>query len=204
MSWIRRREIPILIFAVTFIVSCFGYYLDVPVMGKVYSTLFDWVLIMSNLALGTGLIALTLYHGKRVVKRDRGYPFSIIVFAALLLMFAAAYASPASREYLYAQIYTPASIAILCFAGFSEITGLYRAFRVRNIEALFLALAGFILLMHFAPLYGFILPGITGLATWLLDNPAMGASRGIIIGIAIGTIAIAVRVLLGYEKAYTG
>jgi hypothetical protein len=32
----------------------------------------------------------------------------------------------------------------------------------------------------------------------------MGASRGIVIGVAIGTIAIAVRILLGYEKAYTG
>jgi hypothetical protein len=32
----------------------------------------------------------------------------------------------------------------------------------------------------------------------------MGASRGIIIGVAIGTIAIAIRVLLGYERAYTG
>ncbi len=204
MSWVRRREIPLLIFAITFIIGCFGYYIEHPVMSEIYSTLFDWVLLMSNLALGTGLIAMTLYHGKKIAKREKGYEMSFVVFGALILMFVSCYASPASREYLYAKIYTPASIAILCFTGFSEISGLYRAFRVRSVEAFFLALAGFILLMHFAPVYGFFIPGVEKVASWLLDNPAMGASRGIVIGVAIGTIAIAIRVLLGYEKAYTG
>jgi uncharacterized integral membrane protein len=94
---------------------------------------------------------MILYHGKKIIRRERGYEMSIIIFIALLIMFVACYASPASREYLYAKIYTPASIAILCFTGFSEITGVYRAFRVRSLEAFFLAIAGFVLLMHFAP-----------------------------------------------------
>ena len=204
MSWVKRREIPLLIFAITFFISCFGYYIEHPMMSKIYSTLFDWVLLMSNLALGTGLIAMTLYHGKKIIKKEKGYEMSFVVFGALILMFISCYASSASREYMYARIYTPVSIAILCFTGFSEISGLYRAFKVRSVEALFLALAGFILLMHFAPVYGFFIPGVEKVATWLLDNPAMGASRGIVIGVAIGTIAIAIRVLLGYERAYTG
>ena len=204
MSLIERREIPLLIFAVTFLLACFGYYLEVPAISTMYSEMFDWILIMSNLALGTGLIAFTIHHGKRVSKMERGYPMSLIAFASLLLMFVACFASPGSREYLYANIYTPVSIAVLCFTGFSEISGVYRAFRVRNIAALILAISGFILLMHFAPLYGFLMPGVGTVATWILDNPAMGASRGIILGIAIGTIALSIRILLGYEKAYTG
>lgn len=204
MSWIERREIPLLIFAATFLLACFGYYLDVPAISTIYSEMFDWVLIMSNLALGTGLIAFIIHHGKRVSKMEVGYPMSLIAFASLLLMFVACFASPGSREYLYAIIYTPVSIAVLCFTGFYEISGVYRAFRVRNVASLLLAISGFVLLMHFAPLYGFLVPGIGTVATWMLDNPAMGASRGIIIGIAIGTIALSIRILLGYEKAYTG
>ena len=204
MSWIEKREIPLLIFAITFILACFGYYLDVPAISTIYSEMFDWVLILSNLALGTGLIAFILHHSKRVSKRERGYQMSLVAFSALLLMLVACFASPGSREYLYSEIYTPVSIAVLCFTGFSEITGMYRSFKVRNIDALFLAVSGFIVLMYFAPLYGFLVPDIAKVANWILDNPAMGASRGIIIGIAIGTIALSIRIILGYEKAYTG
>ena len=204
MSSIERREIPLLIFAVTFFIGCFGYYLDVPALSTIYSGMFDWILIISNLALGTGLIAFVIHHSKRISKKERGYPMSFVAFAAFLLMLVACFASPESRTYLYSKIYTPVSIAILCFAGFSEITGAYRCFKVRNIDALFLAIAGSRAVSPPPHRESPPQPGITDVSSWILDTPAMGASRGIIIGIAIGTIALSLRILLGYEKAYTG
>jgi hypothetical protein len=59
-------------------------------------------------------------------------------------------------------------------------------------------------MMLYAPIFEIILPQTATVANWILDVPNMGASRGVIIGVALGTIAIAIRVLLGYERAYTG
>jgi len=204
MSWIRRREIPMLIFGITFLISFLQYYIDVPYLSEINEELSNWVLIMSTFALGTGLIALSLYHWRQIAQKRKGYPMSIVVFIALILMFLACMYSPSTRDYLYGQIFTPLSIAVLCYTAFYNYTAIYRAFRIRNIDSAIFAFASIFLIMLYAPIFELICPPTTTIANWIIDVPNMGASRGIIIGVAIGSIAIAVRVLLGYEKAYTG
>ncbi len=204
MSWTKRREVPMVIFAICFFVSIAGYYFNDPIVTSVNTELTSWILIMANIALGTGFIALLLHHGKRISRKAKGYPFSYVIFGAIALMFFAMYAGPEIRGWIYNDIFTSITTAVICFALFYEVSGAYRAFRVRNIDALLLVVAGFILIIHFAPFYESVAPGFTVLPDWILNVPAMGASRGILIGVAIGTIAIAVRNLLGYEKTHLG
>ena len=204
MSWVRRREIPLIIFAVTFLISLLQYYLAVPFLSEVNTEMTNWVLIMSTFALGTGLIALCIYHGKIIMQKKSGYFVSIILFISMLMLFISYYAAPSFADYLYNEIYTPLSIAIICFTAFYNYTAIYRAFRVRNIDAAVFAFAAVFLMMLYAPIFEIILPQTATVANWILDVPNMGASRGVIIGVALGTIAIAIRVLLGYERAYTG
>jgi FlaA1/EpsC-like NDP-sugar epimerase len=159
---------------------------------------------MSTFALGTGLIALCIYHGKIIMQKKSGYFVSIILFISMLMLFVSYYAAPNFANYLYNEIYTPLSIAIICFTAFYNYTAIYRAFRIRNIDAAVFAFAAVFLMMLYAPIFEIILPQTATVANWILDVPNMGASRGVIIGVALGTIAIAIRVLLGYERAYTG
>lgn len=204
MSWVRSREIPLAIFAIFFLISIGGYYLDVPVISSVNSEFTSWIQIMTNIALGTGFIAMSLYHTRKISRKTKGYPFSFVIFAAIAAMFVVMYSSPQVRGWLYGEVFTAITTSVICFALFYEVSGAYRAFRVRNIDSLLLMISGFILILHFAPFYEFAIPGFEVIPNWILNVPAMGASRGIIIGVAIGTIAIAIRILLGYERAYTG
>jgi len=204
MSWVRRREIPIAIFAICFFVSVIGYYFSNPIAKALNSELSSWIMIMTNIALGTGFIALFLHHSKKISRKAKGFPFSFVIFGAIAVMFIAQYSGPAIRGWLYSDIFSNVTTAVICFALFYEVSGAYRAFRIRNLDALLLMLAGFILIIHFAPFYESAVPSFAVIPNWILDVPGMGASRGIVIGVAIGTIAIAVRILLGYEKAYTG
>jgi hypothetical protein len=202
-SWVRSKEIPLVIFAIFFLVSIGGYYIDVPLISRLNTELADWVSIMVNIALGTGLIALTLYHKRKIEQRAKGYQLSFIIFVAIVVMFVAMYSGPEISGWLYGTVFTSMQTAVICFALFFEISGAYRAFRVRNIEAFLLMVSGFILIMNFAPIYESMFPTFGELPRWILSVPAMGASRGILIGVGIGTIALAVRILLGYEKLYT-
>ena len=204
MSLARSREIPLLIFAVCFLVSVGGYYLNVPVISAMNTELTTWIQIMASIALGTGFVAMALYHGRRISRKTKGYQFSFLIFGAIIAMFVAMYAGPEVRGWLYGEIYTSIATSVICFALFYEVSGAYRAFRVRNLDALLLMVSGFILIIYFAPFYEFALPGFEAIPNWILNVPAMGASRGILIGVAIGTIAITIRILLGYERAYTG
>lgn len=204
MSWTRSREITLAIFAIFFLVSVGGYYIDIPLISSVNTELANWVQIMVNIALGTGFIALFLYHSRKVTRKAKGYQFSFIIFAAIAVMFVAMYSGPEVRGWLYGEVFTAMTTSVICFALFYEVSGAYRAFRVRNLDALLLMVSGFIMIINFAPLYESLFPAFGVIPAWILGVPSMGASRGIIIGVAIGTIAIAIRILLGYEKAYTG
>jgi hypothetical protein len=204
LSLVRRREIPLIIFAVTFLISLLEYYLEVPFLSDINTEITNWVLIMSTFALGTGLIALCLYHGKIIMQKKNGYFVSIILFISMLMLFMSYYVAPNFADYLYNEIYTPLSIAIICFTAFYNYTAIYRAFRIRNIDAAVFAFAAIFLMMLYAPIFETIIPQTATVANWILDVPNMGASRGVIIGVALGTIAIAIRILLGYERAYMG
>lgn len=204
MSWIRRREIPMAIFAITFFISLLQYYLKIPLLAEINVEMTNWVLIMSTFALGTGLIALCMYHGKIIAQRRKGYFVSTIFFISMLMLFLSYYFMSSFADYLYNEIFTPLSIAIICFTAFYNYTAIYRAFRIRNIDAAFFAFAAVFLMMMYAPVFETIAPQTITVANWILEVPNMGASRGVIIGVALGTIAIAIRVLLGYERAYTG
>lgn len=202
MSFLRKREVPMAAFAITFLLACFGNYLDVPGLSTAYTSLFDWILIMTTFALGTGVISLVLYHSNKITRKSKGYPMSFVVFASIVLMAVACFLSEEARGYWYGEIYTSLSIAVLGFTSFTQYTALYRAFRVRNIDALVFSVAAGILIMLYAPIFELWWPASATIGSWILEVPGMGANRGIIIGVAVGTIALAIRTLIGKERPY--
>ncbi len=54
------------------------------------------------------------------------------------------------------------------------------------------------------PIGEMIGPQLPDLASWLVGVPAVAAKRGILIGIGLGSIAVALRVMLGVERAWLG
>jgi hypothetical protein len=54
------------------------------------------------------------------------------------------------------------------------------------------------------PIGNLISDNIPDLANWILNFPSMAARRGILIGIGLGTVATALRVISGIERTYLG
>jgi hypothetical protein len=78
----------------------------------------------------------------------------------------------------------------------------YRAFRARNWEAGFVLVAGTIVVMSNSPMFTSALPFLITWKNWILDVPNLATRRGVMIGGALGAIALAVRTLMGIERGY--
>jgi hypothetical protein len=75
-------------------------------------------------------------------------------------------------------------------------------FRARNLESAIVLVAGTIMVMGNAPLITNLLPPIADISLWIREIPNMATMRGVMIGGALGSIALAVRTLMGIERGY--
>jgi hypothetical protein len=52
------------------------------------------------------------------------------------------------------------------------------------------------------PAFRFVVHSVPALASWIMEVPQMAARRGIDLGISLGSLAFALRVLVGIERGY--
>lgn len=100
-------------------------------------------------------------------------------------------------------ILIPILATMFSLLAFFIASAAYRAFRARNVLATLLLMAALIVMLRF----NFYLPGaeyIARMSTWLINIPSMAGNRAIIIGIGLGVVATALKVILGIERGYMG
>ena len=67
-----------------------------------------------------------------------------------------------------------------------------------------LLIAALIVMMRFNPYFGPISPFLAKTSNWLMNVPNLAAQRAIVIGIGLGIVATALKVILGIERGYMG
>jgi hypothetical protein len=101
------------------------------------------------------------------------------------------------------NIMIPIQATMFSLLAFYIASAAYRAFRARTLLSSILLVAALIIMIRFVPL-GPISDGVSALSGWILKVPNMAAKRAIFIGVGLGMVATAVKVLLGVERGYMG
>jgi hypothetical protein len=124
----------------------------------------------------------------------------------LIFIIMGLYLGPNDPNYLwmYQNIFSPLSMTVWGFPVFWLASAAYRAFRARSAEAAILLITALITLLGMAPIGELISKDVVVVSNWIIAVPTIAASRGIIIGAALGTFILALRTLLGMEKRYLG
>ncbi len=111
------------------------------------------------------------------------------------------------RNYFYVQFFDhimiPIQATMFSLLAFYIASAAYRAFRARSVLSTILLVAALIIMIRFVPM-GPISSIASDLSSWLLKIPNMAAKRAIFIGVGLGMVATAVKVLLGVERGYMG
>lgn len=160
--------------------------------------------ITLGIAVLIGIYNLLNVHTRRVIGRRRGFIYSMVLLASLLLVILLRVTGNDSANRIVlesVQVAIEASLGGLVL--FALVYGAYRLMRRRVTwsSILFTFVLIVVLLGSLS-----LTPGgstlFSDLRAWLLSVPVSAGQRGILLGIALATIVAGVRVLTGQDRSY--
>jgi len=174
-----------------------------------YEAILDWVQIIYAFSLLVGAMMLIKHHAVIASGRDaKERPFSILILMGITVMLVAGLFFGRGEgtvfHWVFQNVQAPMQATMFSLLSFFVASAAYRGFRARNSQAIFLLVAAIIVMLGRIPVGEIISSYIPKAADWILNVPSMAARRGIYIGIALGTIATSLRVILGIERTYLG
>ena len=163
----------------------------------------EWAIILTAFAMLLGIFNVLSVHVRRIIQRDEsgtGYSVIVLITAALvgIIGFLAGLPSPA-MTWIFENLYAPVQSALFALLAFFLATAAYRALRARSIETLLMLAAALIVSIGQTPLLNVLVDA----KDWILRVPAEAGVRGILIGVALGTIATGLRLLVGLDRPYS-
>jgi len=207
---LRRIEIPIALTIIATLIQVIPYYVNIPVLDTVASRASNSVLLIVAYATFIGVISILQVHGKRIQRQSEGWYYSILVIGFTVIMALTGLPLPEAGlgvnnniyNWLFTNVLTPLGGTMYSIIAFFITSAAFRAFRARNLESAIVLVAGTIMVMGNAPLITNLIPPIADISLWIREVPNMATMRGVMIGAALGSIALAVRTLMGIERGY--
>jgi hypothetical protein len=171
-------------------------------IGLVKFVFVRWAIIVTAFAMVLGFFNVLIVHLSRILQFKQGWFYSMFLILAMMIvlilgLIEGPQGSLISRIFQY--VLFPLQATIFSLLAFFVASAAYRAFRLRSWESALLVITGVIVLLGQVPLWG----ALTTFKEWILGVPSMAGARGILLGVALGTVATGLRVLLGIDRPYS-
>jgi hypothetical protein len=203
-----RRQIPIIICFAFGTFMLVQFFIPSRPSVKAYEMVVDWTQTIAIFTLLVGVAGMLKYNLEKVSRKKSGYGYNIVTIAGVAIMALAGLIWGRNEGtpfvWIFDHVQSPMQATVFSLLSFFVASSAYRGFKARNTEATLLLAAALLVMIGRVPIGDFISPYFPKIANWILDVPSMTARRGIYIGIALGTIATSLRVILGVERTYLG
>lgn len=173
-------------------------------LGGASAFLISTTAIIVTFALFLGFFNVVTVHWYRVRTGQPGTIYSVALLAALVITLILGSGGPASvsSQFVFSHILQPLESTFFALLALFMATAAFRAFRVRNLESFFFVLFALIVLLGQIPISIYLWAELPIVKDWILTVPTLAGVRGILLGVALGTVATGLRVLLGIDRPY--
>lgn len=189
-----------------------GYFIEQPLLVTLRSIFLQWAVLLGAVALLVGVANLFSVHWRKAAAGEKGSFYSMItIFSMMITLAVAAYFGLTGTwtMWIYNYIQVPVETSLMAVLAVVLIYAISRLLRRRiSLFSAVFVLTGLVMLAGSAPLMGIEIPGLHGpdgiLRSLITQIPAVAGARGILLGVALGTIATGLRVLMGVDRPYGG
>jgi hypothetical protein len=184
-----------------------GYFVGVPLLATLRDVFVQWALILAAIALLVGVGYLLSVHWRNVTSRRPGGFYSVIMLISLVVtLLVAGYFGPTGTWslWLFNYVQTPLEASLMALLSVVLAMAGIRLLRRRvNLFSLVFLGTALIMLLGSAPILGVEIPGLHGpggLRALISQIPVTAGARGILLGVALGTVATGLRILIGADR----
>jgi hypothetical protein len=185
-----------------------GYFFP-DILGWLQALLLQWAVIIAAFALILGVLNLFSVHGKKIRTGQPGAGYSIVLLIALIAtILVVGITGPTSfwSLWLFNHVQVPVEISLVAILAVVLVYASARLLsrRMNWFTVLFLAVV-LIVLLGSAPLFMVGNIGVlSSLRSVISQVLSVAGARGLLIGVALGTIATGLRILMGVDRPYGG
>ncbi len=203
-----KRKLPLAICFIMGIVMIVQFFIPHPVSLESANVIYKWVIALMAFALVLAIGNLIRHHGFKIQKRKEGWPYSIVTLVGMFGMAMVGLVWGVAPDSLYQRIFlnvlAPLGGTMFALLAYYMASAAYRSFRARSLEATLLLVSAFIVMIGFMPFGQYVHPQFPAFAEWIMRVPNMASQRGILLGVAFGSIATALKIILGIERSWLG
>jgi hypothetical protein len=180
----------------------------IPELADLRNRILNWAVLLAAIALLLGLFNLFQVHFDKMRNKEQPL-YSGVLIVAMLATFAITVWEGSGGffpTWLFNNIQVPVETSLLAVLAVTLTIAATRLFRERSglMNTVFI-ITVFILLIGSGPLFGLELPYFTRtLGPFINNYLSMGAARGLLIGVGLGTLATGIRILIGADRPYGG
>jgi len=194
----------------TGLIVLLGYFFAFPLLLQARELLLGWAMILAAVAVIVGVSNLISVHFNRVTKRLKGSAYSMVLLFALLGSLALGLAlGPQSvpMQAMFNGIQLPVEASLMAVLAVTLLYAAIRLLRWRSdLMAIVFIITALLIFLGTAPLpFVGYLPIVSDLLRpFIAQVPAAAGARGILLGVALGTLLTGLRILFAADRPYGG
>jgi hypothetical protein len=170
-------------------------------------TLLNWAIILAGFAVFVAIFNLLQVHIKKVQNKQKGSVYSLLLIISLVATFLVGLIVPDQARVVFTTIQLPVETSLMALLVVTLTYASIRLLRRRLslLSVIFLITAVLILLGTAPlPLLGNIPVLSDFVRPYIAQVIAVGGARGILLGVALGTLTTGLRILFGADRPYGG
>lgn len=190
-----------------------GYFFSIKTDGQtsqltaIRMTLLNWAIILAGFAIFIGILNLLNVHIKKIQKKQKGLLYSVLLIISLGATFLYGLIRPGQVGAVFTTIQLPVEASLMALLAVTLTYASIRLLRRRlNLVSVIFLVTALLVLLGTAPLP--FIGNLPVLSDWvrpfIAQVMAASGARGILLGVALGTLTTGLRILFGADRPYGG